>query len=181
MIKLNFTDNDLVMLRGVMACSAKKDVRYYMNGFCINQQDVVATDGHRIAKFPIPENLGNETIEGNIIIPTVKIPAGTSTLTLEIDGSKVTVEQYTKKGDLSTVVLQTIDGRYPDYIRVMVERQETPLPSIAFNPMLVSEVLKVMKVYAARYVFTGKGEEGLIYADLTEYPDFTFGIMPARV
>ena len=176
---IEFTSDDLTMLRGVMACTAKKSVRRpALNGFHINSDHIVGTDGSRIAKFNTP-HFDGELPENGVIIPSIKIPFAVHTVIITIDDDTVTVDKYSKQGK-TTEVYQIIDANYPLYRKVLADadRGKTAVDKIAFNPMLISEVAKSIKATITQIEFGG--ELSLIYVNIPELPEFTFGIMPAR-
>ena len=175
---IEFTSDDLIMLRGVMACAAKNSVRYALNGFHINSEHVVGTDGSRIAKFNTPHQDG-ELPENGVIIPSVKIPFSVHTVIITIEDDTVTADKYSKQGK-TTEVYQTIDAKYPLYRNVLADRGKTALDKIAFNPMLISEVAKSIKATITQIEFTSGGELSLIYVNIPDLPEFIFSIMPAR-
>ena len=175
---IEFTSDDLIMLRGVMACAAKNSVRYALNGFHINSEHVVGTDGSRIAKFNTP-HFDGELLENGVIIPSIKIPFSVHTVAIAIDNNKITVDKYSKHGK-TTEVYQAIDAKYPLYRKVLADRGKTALDKIAFNPMLISEVAKSIKATITQIEFTAGGELSLIYVNIPDLPEFTFSIMPAR-
>ena len=175
---IEFTSDDLIMLRGVMACAAKNSVRYALNGFHINSEHVVGTDGSRIAKFNTP-HFDGELLENGVIIPTIKIPFSVHTVVITIEDDKITVDKYSKQGK-TTEVYQAIDAKYPLYRKVLADRGKTALDKIAFNPMLISEVAKSIKATITQIEFTAGGELSLIYVNIPDLPEFTFSIMPAR-
>ena len=175
---IEFTGDELAMLRGVMACAAKNSVRYALNGFHINSEHVVGTDGSRIAKFNTPHQDG-ELPENGVIIPSVKIPFSVHTVIITIEDDTVTADKYSKQGK-TTEVYQTIDAKYPLYRNVLADRGKTALDKIAFNPMLISEVAKSIKATITQIEFTSGGELSLIYVNIPDLPEFIFSIMPAR-
>ena len=175
---IEFRSDELAMLRGVMACTAKKSVKYALNGFHINSDHIVGTDGSRIVKFNTP-HFDGELPERGVIIPSIKIPFSVHTVIITIDDNKITVDKYSKQGK-TTEVYQTIDANYPLYRNVLADRGKTAVDKIAFNPMLISEVAKATKTNITQIEFTSGGETGLFYVNIPELPEFTFGIMPAR-
>jgi DNA polymerase III sliding clamp (beta) subunit (PCNA family) len=175
---IEFTGEELVMLRGVMACTAKNDIRYYLKGFHINSEHVVATDGSRIAKFNTP-HFDGELPEKGVIIPTIKIPFSVHTVIITIEDDKITVDRYSKQGK-TTEVYQTIEANYPLYRKVLADRGKTALDKVAFSPALISEVAKAIKATITQIEFTAGGELSLIYVNIPDLPEFTFSIMPAR-
>jgi DNA polymerase III sliding clamp (beta) subunit (PCNA family) len=175
---IEFTGDELAMLRGAMACTAKNSVRYALNGFHINSEHVVGTDGSRLAKFNTP-HFNGELTENGVNIPSIKIPFSIHTVIITIEDDTVTADKYSKHGK-TTEVYQTIDANYPLYRNVLADRGKTAVDKIAFNPMLISEVAKSIKATITQIEFTSGGELGLIYVNIPELPEFTFGIMPAQ-
>ena len=176
---IEFRSDDLTMLRGVMACTAKKSVRRpALNGFHINKDHVVGTDGSRIAKFNTP-HFDGELPERGVIIPSIKIPFAVHTVIITIEDDTVTADKYSKQGK-TTEVYQTIDANYPLYRKVLADRGKTALDKIAFNPALISEVAKAIKATITQLEFTSGGELSLIYVNIPNLPEFIFSIMPAR-
>jgi DNA polymerase III subunit beta len=110
---------------------AQQDVRYYLNGLLIETTKrrirAVATDGHRLALCDIPiEN--QEVTTGQVIIPRkgvmelhrllgggeeVELSIGSNHIRANLDGIR-----FTSK---------LIDGRFPDYERVIPSSEATTL------------------------------------------------------
>lgn len=102
---------------------AQQDVRYYLNGLMLELRDTilraVATDGHRLALYDVEAQVGGNNQQ--VIVPrkgilelqrllddsdnTVKLDVGSNHIRLEMDGLR-----FTSK---------LIDGRFPDYERVI--------------------------------------------------------------
>jgi DNA polymerase-3 subunit beta len=104
-------------------CMAQQDVRYYLNGllfeFSSSKLRVVATDGHRLALTELSIE-GYEGVIKQVILPRkgiielsrilsddgeLKLKCGSNHLRVEMDGIVFTTK--------------LIDGRYPDYNRVI--------------------------------------------------------------
>lgn len=120
------------LLEDTMFAMAQQDVRYYLNGLLLevntNLLRAVATDGHRLALKDVKQDTGiNEQTQ--IIIPRkgvteisrlldsndepVKLMIGSNHIRLNIKGL-----QFTSK---------LIDGKFPDYERVIPKTTVTPL------------------------------------------------------
>ena len=104
-------------------CMAQQDVRYYLNGVLLEVSDgrlrAVATDGHRMAvsELALPGAKGDK----QIIIPRKAVheiarllTATDDSLTLQIGQNHIGVQT----GEL-TFTSKLIDGRYPDYHKVI--------------------------------------------------------------
>lgn len=112
---------------------AKKDVRYYLCGLMIEMSEgltVVATDGHRLAKahaqIKVPTDREN-TIQ--VIIPAdaagelKKLLNDTEECELSF-----TKNQFRVDMDECTFVTKLIDGRFPDYHRVIPRDPKIIIP-----------------------------------------------------
>lgn len=111
-------------------CMAQQDVRYYLNGLLIelsgHTMRVVATDGHRMA---ISETTLHSTVkpERQAIVPRKGVQEITRLLA-DID-EPVTVHlgvnHFCVQTDTLTFISKLIDGRYPDYNKVIPQAQAT--------------------------------------------------------
>lgn len=121
------------LLEDTMFAMAQQDVRYYLNGLLLevsaNTVRAVATDGHRLALKEIDVNTGVAE-EIQVIVPRkavleiarllhgsgdqmAKLQIGKNHLRLQLDHM-----QFTTK---------LIDGKFPDYQRVVPQVSDTPL------------------------------------------------------
>lgn len=111
---------------------AQQDVRYYLNGMLLEvsaqRVRVVATDGHRLALSEVGVETGFVD-QRQVVVPRKAIlelqrllDATDEPVTLKISGTQVEV-------DLDVVRLTTklIDGRFPDYERVVPESGDKKL------------------------------------------------------
>lgn len=111
---------------------AQQDVRYYLNGMLLEVSPqrvrVVATDGHRLALSEVGVETGFADSR-QVVVPRKAIlelqrllDATEETVALKISGTQVEV-------DLDVVRLTTklIDGRFPDYERVIPESGDKKL------------------------------------------------------
>lgn len=108
-------------------CMAQQDVRYYLNGVLLEISNgkvrVVATDGHRMAVSEV--EISDAKGERQVIIPrkavheiTRLLTSGEDTLTLQIGQNHIGIQT----GEL-TFISKLIDGRYPDYHKVIPAQQ----------------------------------------------------------
>ena len=129
-------------IRAMLCFAAKKDIRYYLQGFCVNQDNrgtyIDSTDGHCLGRLliddqPMPEN--------RVILPSVNLDALKGTkkqndefLHFTVDG--LSVEVILTNGDKVQFTAQ--DARYPDCDRVIPLdfKAEDEKPS-NFNPDLL--------------------------------------------
>ena len=117
---------------------ASQDVRYYLNGLLMQIKDetltTVATDGHRLA-FTKTEVSLKQDYETSVIIPrkgvgelSRLIEEGEKTLSMQLGKKHVMVQS-----DNITLKSKLIDGRFPDYERV--------IPSESDNRLVTDKVI----------------------------------------
>ena len=110
-------------------CMANQDVRYYLNGLLFetsgNRITCVATDGHRLALMSseIIESLS----EQQIIIPRKGVSELLRLLADSDDSCDISLNNnfLQAKFDQTTFSAKLIDGRFPDYTRVIPEIDNT--------------------------------------------------------
>lgn len=120
------------LLEKTMFCMAQQDVRYYLNGLLFEVSGqllrAVATDGHRLslAEVDVSNSINGEK---NVILPR----KGVQEMIRFLDDSDAEVQlqiganhmQATLKG--ITFTSKLIDGRFPDYNRVIPSTQSKRL------------------------------------------------------
>ncbi|MGI9228663.1 MAG: DNA polymerase III subunit beta [Gammaproteobacteria bacterium] len=111
---------------------AQQDVRFYLNGLLLEFESTklraVATDGHRLALAEMALNTGTKE-ERQLIVPRKAVlelsrllDEGDSDVSLTLSKNHVRI---TMKNQVFTSKL--IDGKFPDYKRVIPERSKTPV------------------------------------------------------
>ena len=113
-------------LKALLVVAGNSDVRHYLNGVCVDVRNgattLVATDGHRLLAVPVAADDVEGASDGQYILPRavlevvkpVKIPRNdTFSIAIEIVGTQVTIIGAT------TATSPTVDGRFPDWRRVM--------------------------------------------------------------
>lgn len=108
------------LLRSVMYAAALQDVRYYLNGIYLEITatglTATATDGHRLATASLALDHGLEPI--SCIIPVTTAAAMLKwcdgEIALDISRSQIRLTAGSRQA-----VSKLIDGRYPDYLRVI--------------------------------------------------------------
>lgn len=124
--------NELVLEQGALRslidrtqfCIANQDVRYYLNGLLFDIKDgklnAVATDGHRLALDSLALNDYPELVQ-KVIIPKKSIQELRKIL--NSNDSPVTLlfaeKQLRVSTDRHTFITKYIDGKFPDYNRVI--------------------------------------------------------------
>jgi len=107
---------------------AQQDIRYYLNGLLIEVKEkninIVGTDGHRLSftssELTTPTNPAQVIIPRKTVVELVKLLSDTDD-PLEISFSNNQVNFKFNDIDLITKV---IDGKFPDYSRVIPEGHE---------------------------------------------------------
>ena len=131
-------------------CTAKNDIRFYLNGFHVTKDGISATNGHyiyhaKLKDFEYPERITENHDIGempvSIIIkmkqpikkPTAK--SGCDFVIFDVTDTKViatTVNQF--GGEIGCFLGETIDGRFPDINKVIPSGDEKEdFASISFN------------------------------------------------
>tara|TARA_R110000868_G_scaffold148578_1_gene370569 strand:+ start:749 stop:1393 length:645 start_codon:yes stop_codon:yes gene_type:complete len=164
---------DHSVIKALLICAAKQDVRYYLNGVLVDARangDVilVTTDGHRLLAYPVAVDAIEALAPGEYVIPREALEAvkpckaGRHVLpiTIEIvtapdqpdpERTGVTIKgktSITVTGATSTVT-PLIDGKFPDWRRVMpktVSGEPTQ-----YNPEYVSGFGDICKLLGGKY------------------------------
>ncbi|MGH8581397.1 MAG: DNA polymerase III subunit beta [Gammaproteobacteria bacterium] len=151
------------VLDEVQVAMAQQDVRYYLNGMLLelapNRLRAVATDGHRLALRDLPlAHAVREPLQFIIPRKTVTelqrvLELADADIHLELGNKQCKFEMYGK-----ILISKLIDGRYPDYDRVipkgcdkLVIAEREPLrQGLARSAVLCSERFKVVRVFLER-------------------------------
>ena len=111
------------MLQKVQFAMAQQDIRYYLNGLLLvldgDTMRLVATDGHRLSHASTTLNINAASREvilpRKTVIELVKLLGDDNeTVDLEITDTQITI----KFGNV-TLVSKLVDGKFPDYKRVI--------------------------------------------------------------
>ena len=132
---------DSKIIKAIVLAAAKKDIRYYLNGVFINEQHIVATDGARMNAY----KHGQEWEHGDIIIPIDKVE-----LALKMKTKQIKIE----KDSINGIPFGTIDGKFPDYLRVIPQSPKTTEGEIIanINPEFLLDACKAVRlVTGAKY------------------------------
>lgn len=194
-------DNTLLIMSGHLAAigmfAAKKDIRYYLQGICIDTGPagtfLVATCGHALAVHQI-DTVAREA--GQFIMPIASLTTmlkanrkSTVKLTLpdnflgKYDANtrvkrQVTLESL--KSEISIVV--EMDGVYPDWRRV-AQYDDAPYPHhVFFNPDYLVRVADAANVISSRKfaVQVRPGGTGVGFAHLDFEGKSVAYVMPLR-
>lgn len=149
----NFTV-DLNVINAAIHLTAKKDVRYYLQGACFEMVNgtlrIISTDGNIMSVIE-PQTKYSGLPDFQVIIPLSTIPKDvlkhkvkTTPCNIYLDHDQFTISQ---NGLSFTGKL--IDGRFPDWCRVAPGYRPHPdNESVTFNPELIT---RAGKMYATLY------------------------------
>ncbi len=178
----------------VMACSAANDVRYYLNSFFVDVTNnrLVATNGHVLAMAPLEKVEGGNDAEPDMHGPLkgflfARLPKAISNTgdTVYIDCGKRELRYNCGKGgrQWKEIALAPVDGRFPDYDRVIYSGDTQAVAEIAFNAEYVA---KPARWAGLDYCITTFEFNGQLNAIGVQYqkPELTnvrLTLMPARI
>lgn len=165
-------------LKVALNFGGKKDVRYYLNGVCVhflqNSIAIIATDGHRLFynesnPLYVPEHLKDRQfiLERDSLallksLPKVSGSANDNILCMltppeERDGFFALLDVSG-----ATTQFSCVDGKFPDYNRVMWTDGPKPTTEIGLDLNYVADLAKlkpiISKVAAAKFEFRGANE-----------------------
>jgi len=166
-------------VKAAMLFQAKQDVRYYLNGIMITKSHIVATDG--LVMFVSPYESDLRPDEQMIIAIKGKIPAKTHNLELFYDDESnigvarcVEVTPFNMKvrnritgefedvpptaaavldvqGHQQCAFFHKIDGKFPDWERVVPTGEAIPTDRIGINFDFCARVAKACKELGSHY------------------------------
>ena len=143
----------------VQYAMAQQDIRYYLNGLLTvveeGQLKLVATDGHRLAFASVP--LGGELPRQEVIVPRKTVLELTKLLADSDD--QVSIELSATQASFAfgnvQLVSKLIDGKFPDYTRVIPTQHKNRL-QVAREPLrqalLRAAILSNEKFRGVRWV-----------------------------
>ena len=111
----------------VQCAMAQQDIRYYLNGLLLIVEGktikLVATDGHRLA-FASAES-ATELPRQEVIVPRKTVMELSKLLSDSEDPVALEIGPKQARFSFSSIVLisKLVDGKYPDYLRVMQANQ----------------------------------------------------------
>ena len=155
----NISQEELaVIFNKTQFAMAQQDVRFYLNGLLLEINpsilNVVATDGHRLAKTSTPLDK-KSIVDQSFIVPRKAIQELVRSLT-DTKECKVSLIENQASFTFSNVNLTTklIDGTFPDYNRVIPENTTTNImletntikPALQRVSILANEKFKGVRV-----------------------------------
>jgi len=121
------------LLEATQFCMAQQDVRYYLNGLLLEFQGkvlrAVATDGHRmaVATVDLPKAV---TEERQLIVPRKAILELVRSLSSDSEAQATVAfsnNQIQVDSQSMTFTAKLVDGRFPDYTKVIPAKQSRHL------------------------------------------------------
>jgi DNA polymerase-3 subunit beta len=175
-------------LKALLLLAAKKDIRYYLVGvnaeFSPSITRITATDGHKLGLYQIDAQnagYGSLIIPADVINALPKCGAYDPELTFTKCDGNATGWTITGLPNSGQVVFQQLDGKFPDYVRVM--NVKTDGLAASYNPEYLMQFLKVQHLLGGSKKCTinlyqsGKSSAMVTLAGV---PEFYGVIMPMR-
>jgi DNA polymerase III beta subunit, central domain len=167
-------------LKPFLTIAPTKEQRHYLNGVHVhkvgNELRLVATDGHRLLVQSIEHNDPLPWAEGDgVILPSERLARiakylGTGNEPVELVYG-ANWKSLTLGCASATFDVTLIDGKYPDYVRVLADvgdvfsAEREPLETSAINPKYLKQAGQIGALYEAEgvFCFTGKGEGAMAF------------------
>lgn len=149
------------MISSCLVVSPKKDIRYYLNGVHIKQDDsgltIESTDGHRMVRYKSIYLLGG--------VPEFDVILDINYIKPMLDKMKVMNYHKTDCTDIVVTSVQDgfinfnfdtvklVEGRFPDCDRVIWEhdRHSKPVTEYGINLDYLSDISKITKPFKLKY------------------------------
>ena len=154
----------LSVLMAAATIAPKNDVRYYLNGVYVSVSNVVATDGSRLFCYDLADSFKehgeNEFADESdefepFIIPKESIVQINKSLTAKERKDAVIFiakadDHYILKSENSMVCFQPIDGRYPDFKRVIPKEYKATVHG-SYNWSFMFDFQKISKLLGDKF------------------------------
>jgi DNA polymerase-3 subunit beta len=174
-------------LKASLLQAAKQDIRYYLNGICIETHEketrVIASDGHRLSVVRVPAENEGVAPGTQIIIPrstveVMKISRASLNHALTIEGPDAGGE-YRVTGGFGVAVFKAVEGRFPDYRRVVPS--ETNGQPAQYEATYLVDMQKAATLLGSKRVYVRYSGNGaaVVTCEKKEI-DFVGVVMPQR-
>ncbi len=183
MVPIEFKEDDLHMLRAVLACAGVDDTRDYLNGIHVTNQYVESTDGHRFARFKTPAMWNGLLSEKGVILPNFKIPKSVQNVVFVVHDDRTEIHLTDTKGHIISQEVPHIDGSFPDLDQVTPHPNASDTTSdIVLNPHLIAEVTKTLgrRNYCPVEIYATSGHFKPYHIKIFEFPNLIFYVMPVN-
>ena len=183
------------ILRASLITSAIKDIRYYLNSVCIvataTYTKAISTDGNRLSLIGNKEENTLDSAKVTILVPTDIIKMIDSkdvnvTFTqLNDAATEWNMEVVNNKGSKKSINFTPVDGKFPDYARVI--RAEMPKGEAQitkqFNPEYLADCVKQFKILGCKtfpVVCHGHEENTALRVTMRDNEHYLCILMPIR-
>lgn len=184
------------IVKAAMLFQAKQDIRFYLNGVMFdNRGAIVATNGHIMLVAPCEEI---KQISDPMIISihgTIPAPAHELELFLDDEGKfgfiklisgTPGIPLMTAEGHAKRMFFDVIEGKFPDYQRVIPSGNLEPVDVIGLNFDYADRVAKAAKALGQKcpqcaMKFRGKTQSIEVEIKNTIYEGVKVIIMPCRI
>lgn len=171
---------DASKFKSASVCKSVKDIRFYLNGiFLAPNGDAVGTDGHCMTiaskAFTAPQGF-----EGLVVGLNTEVPKKCEFVEFDTE-TKLARFLNGVAEQIAVSAFEVIDGRYPDYNRVVPKKIQT-VESIGLDVKIVSKGLKVF--HSVKYTglkFEFYGADSAIKLTHPQHPDVLMIVMPCRL
>lgn len=179
-------------VRCAMLYIAKQDVRFYLNGFYVDNKSIFATNGHVLFAHDFPEQNSIPDGESVIIKLIGTIPAKAKKVTFNFSDDLPGVAGIAICQDIMDQVVAvlrfvTCNGRFPDIRKLLSKHEaiEGSADRIAFNAAYMAIIEKTAKIHDRRslkVVMRNKGDSNACFFDFSGYEmKSTAVVMPMLV
>lgn len=163
MTNLHLSQETIARIAYVAQFSGTHDIRYYLNGVCLqNSSDgfyAVATNGHVMAVAKLGEKLEGDDFEIIIQNVTAKIIASCKErFGLDLEHESDTKRVSIKTQDV-TQILKAIEGKYPDWRRIIPQGDTAQLGDkpLGLSVVYLALLDKAMKAFKKHDKSIGEG------------------------
>lgn len=175
MTTINVTTETNNKLRALLHFAAKKDVRYYLNGILIEVSNGTirgcATTGHFLAVTTLGQT---DAPDGAYILPRELVERMTKTKSAyDLTLSETTITASHGHAGVP------IDGKFPDWRRVMVWPSADEAPAV-FDAELLHDIAKASKCLGYKHGYYKMSQFGVDGAVFQIADDFFGRVMPLR-
>ena len=173
-------------LKAAAVCSARKDIRYYLNGVNVSFMPdndkwwavYAATEGHILFTGKAPCNKDEGLPPESLIIPFDVVKNACKGSNRTLDGIFL-VTRDNGQYQLGDVVFTPIDGKFPDYTRVIPQTLSGVVAQ--FNPYLLAQGQNALQTWQDNSRLTcgiqHNGDSAGVMGDLS---DAVVVVMPMR-
>lgn len=191
---MNTVNLNVNHLRAALLCAGDKDIRYYLNGVCVEilprEVRLIATDGHRLCilrranQDNEPDNAPASLIIPRATLKGIKAMTKCTDCILHYDAANLTAECKLSELADGGRTFTPIDGKFPDYSRVVPSEVSGEMAE--FNPQYLADFADLVRIAfnsGKRMLFpdiyrNGRGGAAVIQSG---HPEFIGVLMPMEM